>query len=43
MKFHNIPLEFKDPSLKACVTYHNRDIKREEIRKDFRSSVNLEK
>jgi integrase len=33
MKFYNIPLEFKDPSLKACVTYHNRDIKKEEIRK----------
>lgn len=37
-KFHKIPIEFDEPSLKAVVTYHNRDIKREEIKQILEAS-----
>jgi integrase len=32
-KFHKIPLEIDDPAMKATVTFHNRSITKEEIRK----------
>jgi integrase len=38
LKFHKIPLEIDEPVLKPTVTYHNRDIVKQEVRRILEAS-----